>query len=1323
MSSGQKHSRYDWKRFWCPRGGQLWLDSEGYLVDPDGEKTPYLKQDAIELDDIKSKACLLLLGEPGVGKSDAMLRLSQRAKSSLRAEDKLLFIDLRLDRDLVEDFFERDEFKGWLADEHRLHLFIDNLDECSTPDGSNRIVGKLRRGPISKLWLRIACRTAEVPPIIESELPKLWPSEEDAHPRLEVFELAPLRKSDVSLAARQEKLDAEAFLAELTQRGATALATRPITLKFLLNQFRMNKSLARARWELYEMGCRTLCQEHSESRRSNREFGPLDTDQRMLVAGRIAAISVLGGRSIFYLGPNPGDLPRDACLIDELKGGVESAGDADFKISAKVVKEVFGSTGLFTERGDAQRLGWAHQTYAEFLCAYFLRSRCLSIDDLKGILYAPREDGRVNIVPALREVAAWLASVDQGVFQRLLQDDPRTLLQSDMARVDNAGRKQLVQALLDCYDKQVFADVNIGLFRDSIYQKLAHPSLQEQLEPWIRDNSHDIIARRGAIEIASACKVQNLQGLLADIALDASEDIHVRKSAAWAIKEIADDSTRIRLRSLAHGNGGPDPEDELKGAALLALWPGLMEAPELFACLTPRKRKNLMGSYALFCDRPLQEQLQHSDLIHGLAWVKQQDSEDHIFGNLGDRILRKAWENLNDLPILQAIVNIAHARFQRHKALFQPDSGPPRPQSPEDNKGRRRFLEGYLGYAPMNRYEHYWLHTGGMISRGDGVWILDRLDQEVDTARRKRWAKLLTMAIQAEGGFCFESANALAERLPLSTELQEVFSWLEPVELRSAREEEFREESRDHWLSQNSPTQDKRRPETLVQPSPMERTRQRLALFEQGQPCAFESMQREMSLKPTSTYYGDHDLVDLSIFPVWQEGDDTLRARIVAASKKYLLHIDPEFEKWLGKDVSYEPPIATYRALFLLHRLEPTWVERLDKIVWARLAPVVFGFTAMLPSIPMDRARRSLAEMAYRRAPEPSLWTLNILLEQEHKRAEHGFLSKILDFPWEREFSELLLLKVQSPDIQPSFLGCLLQELLLRNLRGAREYAASLLTLPERRAAGTERERALAAADALFNVEDDLGWSVLGPVFKEEPPFGREVVLGAIMTPYFRRAKVSFSAFSEASLAEFVVWMLQQFPPDRDPEHAGGFEPRAITPQEEAVELRNDLLASLSQRGTPAALEALMRIERDFASQRIVTFARMHAAEQVLQKTWQALSPQEIIQLRPRISGVSSKKTQLSLQSIHEIHQAIIQLSLDRNTLLGGIPPAICSSLERRPDPSSQRLSDLHKLNEMPPLSNGLNPLEVWLANACQLADPFPECEVLKKALKQVQAS
>src|SRR5437762_2763080 len=118
---------YKWKRFWCPREGHLNLSDGGFLIDPAGEYGSSLNPDVVSYDKIQSTPCLVLLGEPGTGKSTALTQHKKSTDESLMDDDESLSIDLRgfqTDVRLIQGLFEQPVFVAWSKGTHRLHLFL-----------------------------------------------------------------------------------------------------------------------------------------------------------------------------------------------------------------------------------------------------------------------------------------------------------------------------------------------------------------------------------------------------------------------------------------------------------------------------------------------------------------------------------------------------------------------------------------------------------------------------------------------------------------------------------------------------------------------------------------------------------------------------------------------------------------------------------------------------------------------------------------------------------------------------------------------------------------------------------------------------------------------------------------------------------------------------------------------------------------------------------------------------------------------------------------------------------------------------------------------
>lgn len=1072
-------------------------------------------------------------------------------------------------------------------------------------------------------------------------LDQLWGKDAAGKNLVAVYELAPLRKKDVALAAHTVGLNADAFLSEVAVRGAIALAIKPVTLEFLLRRFRAQGALPKTRWEIYELGCHILCEEPSLSRRDHEDTGSLDKTSRMAVASRIAAACVLGNRSTIFLGSDPGDLPEDALLAERLKGMHERAGEKTIPVDAVAVQETLKMTQLFTERGQSRLLGWTHQTYAEFLTARFLRECGFRLETLADILYPSGE--HVQIVPALREVGAWMASVDAEMFRKLIDDDPRTLLQSDVAMIDDVERKKLVAALLERFTNRSLIDLDVG--GELAYRRLWHPGLKEQLEPWIRGKENDWMARRAAIDIAEACKVQSLQDALADIALDPTDDANTRVQAAQAITEIGDDQMRLRLLPLAHGQAGPDPNDELKGYALTALWPKQISAMDMYQCLTRPPSVGYLGAYFSFIDRlKSRTDFSNSELVEGLQWAALQPVLDPTepFADLIEHLMRSAWKRADDPEILDALVHLASARLSRNEDLFfHARVTPEERQQPTGNTvpRRKRFIGRFLQLTAPLKNEPSRFDVQGLLSAADIPWMAQKLDTLENSSARQRWVHLIDHAL-GYGVPSFDAIDAIADAMPRHAELREALRRLEPIELGSEREAELRKKHAkyEEQVAENARRRVARQ-KPLVDPPPAARVLRCLDRFEQGDTNAFWQMQGQMSLRPTSIGYEDHRFTDLTKSPGWQDADQGIRGRMLAAAKHYIMTHDPKPEQWLGKRVHYWPAIGGYRGFFLLWTLATGWVEALPSDVWQRWAPAILGFPPEFRESSTTELHRRLVGIAYRHAPNETLATLDILVDEESRRGDEVFITRELAHCWDARLGSFLFMKAQDSCLKPEFFGSLLRDLLEHRVAAAREYAASLLTLPLPNR-GKARKRAQLAAQGLFRQVEDAGWPILEPVFHDDPAFGYKVVLGAA-SRMGTWPDLRWQGLSENQLADLFLWMEEQFPHEEDSNRFTG-RMQDVTPRDSVADVRNALLTVVSQRGTKASVEAVRRIEQALPGRDWIKFTRIRAEEQALGGARTLLSPEEVIALRPRaMTDPSAHHTRTMLEGTTSTKQLV----------------------------------------------------------------------------------
>lgn len=643
----------------------------------------------------------------------------EEAEESLPSQDDVLHFrlgDYQTAQEFKEEIFQNEALRKWKTGQGQLHLWLDGLDEGRYH--INTIAGSLgtsiKNSPVERLRLRLLCRSADWPSLLEDDLKKAWKVEEKenssakksrlAHVRgddekgdadesqtmpdpVQVWELAPLRREDARSWAITREVDATHFLDAVDSRKVTALAAKPLTLKFLIEQYEQTGTLPDSRSELYERGCREMCKETNRSRQTSGAVGTLNPDERLAIATRIAGVMLLSNRvavdlqfdadkassadiAAAYFAGEFEEVRAASCLSHD--GSVAFVADR-VEVTRKNVEETVRHTALFSSRG-VERMGWRHQTYAEYLAARFLHLRRIGPQRAMEILCV---EGR--IAPQLREVASWLASLEPEFFDALLENDPEVALHSDVlwshdGEYDQdqvARRERLVVALLGALEKgQVPA---FHLWRSC--RALTYSGLAEHILPHLTQPNVTRNLREGALTMCEACQWADVSDAVLKLTLDEEEDDHVRCYAIIAVKNNGDAASRKPLVPLARGEAGASRN--LRGLALDAVWPEHLSAQELFQTLVPPHEEG-SSHYEHFLSSDLVRGLQIADLPLALNWVREQEKTGYQVDNVYFRwmtaaLLRRTWEHLKQPDVTESLAQLMVERLIHYRPLLGSD--------------------------------------------------------------------------------------------------------------------------------------------------------------------------------------------------------------------------------------------------------------------------------------------------------------------------------------------------------------------------------------------------------------------------------------------------------------------------------------------------------------------------------------------------------------------------------------------------------------------------------------------------------------------------
>ncbi|MDX2212969.1 MAG: hypothetical protein SFY66_06740 [Oculatellaceae cyanobacterium bins.114] len=1197
---------YQWKRFWCPRSGNINLADGGYLSDPDAELGKTYNPDLVSLEAIADVPCLVLLGEAGMGKTTAIEAAhKQVCEQTKNLEDVCLPLfrlgDYGSDTDLCTAIFRSNAFQEWLSGTHKLYLFLDSLDEglLSIKILVRILKREINNLPCDRLYFRLTCRTAEWASSLEEKLIEKWGKDS-----VRVYTLAPLRRQDVIEAASKSNIiDVDHFLRAISDRNAVPLAIKPITLQFLIDIYIEEGKLPSSQIELYKKGCLQLCEELNSDRREAGEKGKLSSKKRILIAGRIAAVMIFCRRSAVWTSPEHGKANGSDISIQDLCIGQEQADNQAFDLEEDYIREVFKVTGLFSDQECNQRIDFSHRTYAEFLASWYLKQHNIPLEKITKLLFSS-EDPDHKLIPQLHETAAWLASMRLDVLQEIIKTDPDVLLQTDVP-TDPEIRSSIVDNLLTQYEEGKLFDRDRNNYR--YYAKLKHPGLVEQLRPYICNSNKQEDARDLAIDIAEVCEVSELQDELAQLTLDSTQSIYLRVSAAKAICSVGDASTRLKLKPLAIEQLPEDEDDELKGYALQALWSDCLTAEELFQNLTPPKRRKFFGGYRFFLNYKIVPQLQSHDLIVALNWLNPQGVRcfGHPFEELGDAILLKAWENF-DLPgVAEHFTQVALVQWREHQRIITHDSKLQEQFASSllhDSRKRHTLIEqAVLSVLRTEEDSDFLLSslTEKILVSEDIFWLLEKLQTSNREKVQKFWAQLIQWNFNRQD---IKQIDAVIVAAQTNGILQEIFApYFTPIELDSAKANKLKADYLKIQEMQNC-----RQNPPLLDPLPKERVLQLLEKLEAGDLSAWWQLNMEMVLKPRSQRYDNEFELDLTQLPGWQEADEATQERIIEGAKRYIQQQDHIGYDWIRTNTFNRAALAGCRALQLLLKKSCDFLENLPSEKWKIWAPVV---VAASNSNQHKASYLKLVRCIYLNAPEESIRTLIELIDKENQQHSHISVINRFERCWDKKLNLVLLEKVKSSELKPNCVGQLLETLLKKESSEAKDFTKSLISYPLP-LVDSERKKVLIAFRLLLENSDPCSWSLIWSLIQEDTSFGREVLESAS----YRYSHWIQLNLTEKQLADLYVWLVHQYPYEEDLDHSNEVLAYDVTARDCIARMRDSVLSQLKQKGTLQACTEIQRLIQELPNLVWLGRTLIDAQANMRRKTWQPQTPEEFLQ-------------------------------------------------------------------------------------------------------------
>ncbi len=1249
--------KYPWKRFWSPRGTSPPLWEDGYLLDleawgssafADLFGSPDLAYRATSLrplSKIVSLPCLVLLGEPGIGKSTVLDEEYSRAEDELAAGGDR-FLRLRLEgfgdeSRLLRESFEKPEFQDWVRGGHVFHLFFDSLDECRLRiDQIAALLGaefQKLKPHAARLRLRIACRTAEWPGSLERCLKEVW-----GEANVGVFELAPLRKADVKEAARLNDCAPDDFLEAVRGRQVEPLANRPVTLALLLRLFKKSGMLPANRVLLYEQGCLELVDEQNENRLASRRTGTALPQKRLEFAGLVAAALTFCNRAAIFIGsPSQGITEEDLGLerlLEEL-GGVLPEGQA---IALRGAREVL-DTGLFSGRGPS-RMGFAHQTYAEFLAAWYLRRSSIAPQEILKLLRHPGDpDG--SIVPQLVGTAAWAAGMVPGVLKGILAIDPSVLLGADLTTASAEERAAIVDQLLELYAADTSAGVPIGPLMS--YRHLKHPELAKQLTRVLQVGVEASPVRREAVRIAVECELHELEELLVTIALDCAQEADIRSTSAHALCALGSKETRSWLLPLAL-NPASDPEDELKGAVLAAVWPDVIGVADLLPSLTPPKSKGLFGSYRTFLGHVLLHRASKTDLPALLRWVasgKAQSCFDlYEHTDFCEELVRRSLAASDSPELMECLVEFVFA-VEPPWVKDPVWAGDENPWAPllGDARLRQRLLAAVAARPATTAAKLAVVQLRlRLLHEEDFAWIYEQFNEASDSGR-EFWAELLCRLASFER---FDHCDAL---LTAARDYPADFNgmcWkVGFVDLDSDRAR------KDRKLFKEPLEIEERGEQKAVAQKPSWRTTEFLDVFEQGDLSMWWKLCVELAYDDQSPQRRVYEHLPLiAELPSWRAASGEVRSRLLAAAEKYLLRWRPEPETSVGTDKSHRPDEAGYKALCLLAQEATERLAALPVDAWDTWLPVIFAYR-LTAGLGPEEPHRDIMKLACERAPAARfIECLRHTIAREKTEGGRLWILRRLQLCEGDPLVAALLDELKAADLPPEGFESLLEDLLRRGVGEAKAFALALVRDSNTKGDAAAGGRRTKAAVALLQLPERVPWEAVAASFARDEQWADEVVRRLAAT----FSEPELSGFSDENLGAFHSWLAKRFPVGKDPTPEPSSPegpPCSIDERWDVGRYRDRLLQELSGRGTEGAVRSLTALVEEFPERPGLKRCLFAARTAYHHNTWRPLELAELL-------AITTRPGRRLVRNAAHLQDAILEALACIAEKLQGKPPA-----------------------------------------------------------------
>lgn len=1247
------------------------LDEDGFLTEPTVGVAKSRDDELVDPLELSKTDSFALLGEPGAGKSTVLGSIVDYWRqaigeanvhefdggslSELGYHDKL--------RPLLKALpaIDRDE-PAHISSAPTLVVVIDQVDECHLFGTSlpNLLAESLEGRSTAMIRLVLASRLMDFKPAYRTALQGLM--------RFRVADLAPLtRPQAAGIAADNNVRDPDALLSAAVERSVAPLAGIPLTLVMLCEMYSQHEDLVGTAQEIFANAVLRFAERRGPNQGETDVSDVAARDTRLAVSQRVAAYLQLCGRRHISTG-GVGSLRQTDLALADLVPGEEHIDETPLSVGRDEIVDAV-KCALYAFGGDGQRVMFRHSSIAAYMTAQYLLERKVGEPQLRQLfLVDPAVGESWPTIPALlRETAAWLVALQPKHAKWLADADPLSLA-GHSALVDNpATRALIVAALIRRADDAYLSDT---WWRRRHLLPVNHPGLADQVLEALADK-HDstwrsVARSRILLDLAYESQDPRLGDRLTEIATSDTWDSPLRRQAADALA-VCDPSRIAELKpllmSLADDTRAAaiDPNDEIRGALLLNMWPNVITPAELFLLARKRPTPSFYGVYAHFLTFRAAEVAQASDALEVLSAIAEglepgADETDQLTAPSEAEVASEAdrarsrersrervapedfIESMVDRALdegdaaIPVIAALAEPYLRQYRGVAFPTaldeslSALPSERVTHLRRALARALAERLSdgdsWAAATMTVTGWqaaarsralrrTQTGSrtrLLDAGDFRWAIHEADAHTQSSPELAavFADMAALVLDPANSADYELAFDIHQQPPFfNSQLRWLF---EPIPIDSPQARGWR---RAHRQEQDDPVWEDG-PDFIAD------LHRLLALAAEGDTDSFWQLAWQLQFDP-ATGRGSIPILkdDLTQFPAMPSlGGDRLEL-LRSAARIYLKSTHDHWDEWLGTDHYQKRGWAGYLALSLLDRAG----EDLGEIPWPNWVGSIIWFLAEWEDDSRER-RTALAATAAREAPREFAAALSAFTLRNLERGSSPYGLEVLNeqIPepvlaalsslMSRIREQLAHLEQPASDTAPTeAMNYALQTWrdiavagLKRNMDDVRTEVLAALEL----APGVETSQISANAAALLMQSDpNTGWPRIRDSIGSDPIAAMPI---ALVFASRQHAGPALTLMTDDHLAEFFRWLHTLLPPEEDDVELGA---HFVHPREDAQRLRGYVLEQLAQRATRRSLELLVELAREFDSV-ILHGAVRRARTELAEVNWRPPEPREL---------------------------------------------------------------------------------------------------------------